>query len=1444
MNTSDTEKKLKAAYIYCITFGNKINSPKSTIPSLLLRQGIDSEFTKAVSNSDNKSGTNKQDTPNNDSGKNNPSTPNNGEGTNDSDTSQNTSVTYTMRLRGVKVNRKIYQPTAIEAELDISQKVTTSGTTTGTPSFKDVKDLLLYRQVHVETLHANTDSYTNQIINEGLSCDVATNCYVYEVTPQLKHDTNGTKMYVKLSIFSMDKLMTLNPYSKAYVARKLGLQILQSESQNFGLGADDYPLVATDISSLQHLTYDSDKKEYIHPYLVQYNESFYDFLVRTANRLGEFLFFEKGKLTLGLPDSGDSLVVDTFETVTAQEIAEGPLNIIPYARDSVKDDNSLKDKDNKLTSLNQYLDRSREKDYPKDAFSDYTTSNAEYAIDEYFYPLYKDNFTSQNREMYYDGDATEVFLSTTLPIIGNIFSNENDWKTGITKTITTALANTALGNIDAAIAVAKTKAKQNDVFFPDNSKDEMYDGDSRVQFSTLDTSAWTTVKHLNEIRRCEATVQREMICINMGTNYMPVRLGQKIKIAGMDTVYIVIQIQQTSEDAWQRNYDRYDQVNNDTRSSKRTQLIYAIPPYDKDNKYYYPPVHPVPMVRKAGPQVAFVTDNNDPKYQGRVRIAYPWQTLKPSLKNDLRDTNTKLEEVQSYKQSLENEKKKLQEEKVWLEYLEAELYQKYKNLTPEQRQKEGEKEKTDIDFRISSLKTDNEAIDNAIKEHKEKIKTVDKEIKEIKEDPNKTETDVVSKEAEKVTHLNEITKLQTEQDQNNQQIQTLERKKSYIDAGITDCDKAIENIETERDTINARIKTIDEELEKKRDEINLYEDQKSKIEKYIDKDIKAMSSPWIRIATPMATPGGGAFFRPYVGDEVLVNYDNDNIERPYVVGSFYSKNVLTPDEGITRAAAPELQRSNVAISLMSANGHHVTFTDPKTGDQFFYNLVSPGMGTIAKLAGFDNGAKDAKDLAGGIHIGDRYGLYEINMMSHKRTIDIKSPFGNININAFTGITISAPNGDVTIQGKNVTIEAGNKLTLLSGKNVEDFEKTKGLTAGGAIWGGIAQAGKDALQKVTNKYLFSIIDLTYIRHVAEVFVRPIDGTMLLKSKRFLMLEAGKGTANILSERYNEKGLAKTKNERTFEAIQTCMNILEQKIDDFFTQYEVLWKDGYAKREAYKTKMKKVLKPENGEDDNSLMTTANTNQAWTDALVVLGGYQDKMQEDLKDNAVVFSSFKSAADNFGKAAVAAIQHAKGYNSIIPNVIHGAPYTWLNNETVNAFKTAANINGNNTPWTAKYTDIKTFLQTKDMPDGDPFHPNKRLQLKRKVLLQFIKNVNTYFGVHQEQRVFTLNAVAAATDAQLTNNGQWNNYVQELFKKQEKSKAAVFADVIGAKKWYEKNILPLKALDRDIWSDTVHGQILFSDKEDGTLHFENEGLRRFPNVSEAGLKNHLLTIS
>ena len=206
-------------------------------------------------------------------------------------------ASYYLTLRNIKVNRKIYQPTEIEAELDFTWQTTNSSSGEGTkaPTFKAAASLFMRREVKLEvmeitgTMEYDESSGEYKSTSDDEAYTVAKNCFVYEVNPKLKRDIHGKKMYVKLNIFSMDKLMTLNKYSKCYVARKLGSEILKPESLNFGYQSDGKtPLIETN-KSLRFLMYEKNDTttdtngnstktsvgtEFIQPYLVQYNESF------------------------------------------------------------------------------------------------------------------------------------------------------------------------------------------------------------------------------------------------------------------------------------------------------------------------------------------------------------------------------------------------------------------------------------------------------------------------------------------------------------------------------------------------------------------------------------------------------------------------------------------------------------------------------------------------------------------------------------------------------------------------------------------------------------------------------------------------------------------------------------------------------------------------------------------------------------------------------------------------------------------------------------------------------------------------------------------------------------------------------------------------------------------------------------------------------------------
>lgn len=271
-------------------------------------------------------------------------------------------------------------------------------------------------------------------------------------------------------------------------------------------------------------------------------------------------------------------------------------------------------------------------------------------------------------------------------------------------------------------------------------------------------------------------------------------------------------------------------------------------------------------------------------------------------------------------------------------------------------------------------------------------------------------------------------------------------------------------------------------------------------------DKKEEATPWIKFT---ANAGGqkGIMGKHYKKDKVLVGYVAGNVERPYVLGA------------VSKGASADIQ-------CATPGGRVFKMEDNSAGLQkFLTGMFLPAWGTFSGfIPGMDdlNPYKDSDNnlaMAGGFEISDRYGIYKISGSTEDREVNIASPWGDVNINAFTGITISAPNGDVTIKGKNVSIEAGNNLSLVSGKNVNYKLWKEKKTAGGEI----AQILLDIPVIVTKKLAemaLNIVDLSIVRSVVDIVMRPVEGSLTVKSNRFLKLEAGKNNCDIPAAGYSD------------------------------------------------------------------------------------------------------------------------------------------------------------------------------------------------------------------------------------------------------------------------------------------------------------------------------------
>jgi uncharacterized protein involved in type VI secretion and phage assembly len=161
-------------------------------------------------------------------------------------------------------------------------------------------------------------------------------------------------------------------------------------------------------------------------------------------------------------------------------------------------------------------------------------------------------------------------------------------------------------------------------------------------------------------------------------------------------------------------------------------------------------------------------------------------------------------------------------------------------------------------------------------------------------------------------------------------------------------------------------------------------------------------SHWARIAVPMAGKERGVWFLPEVDDEVLVAFEANRPEHPYVIGSLWNGQDLPPERN--------QDGKNDLRMIHSRGGHRIVFDDGSRGS-------------------IDIHLKDDKRKVrldpDGILISDDSGN-EITIQSSPGTIKLKSNVSisiesqTIDMKANASMTIQA-SGTLTVKGALVLI---------------------------------------------------------------------------------------------------------------------------------------------------------------------------------------------------------------------------------------------------------------------------------------------------------------------------------------------------------------------------------------------------------------------------------------
>jgi len=79
-------------------------------------------------------------------------------------------------------------------------------------------------------------------------------------------------------------------------------------------------------------------------------------------------------------------------------------------------------------------------------------------------------------------------------------------------------------------------------------------------------------------------------------------------------------------------------------------------------------------------------------------------------------------------------------------------------------------------------------------------------------------------------------------------------------------------------------------------------------------------TPWIRVVQPHAGGGKGFYFIPEIGEEVLVDFEDQNAERPFVVGSHYNGKEYSPFHNT----------NNDIKAIQTRSGHKLIFTEDES----------------------------------------------------------------------------------------------------------------------------------------------------------------------------------------------------------------------------------------------------------------------------------------------------------------------------------------------------------------------------------------------------------------------------------------------------------------------------------------------------------------------------------
>lgn len=539
--------------------------------------------------------------------------------------SSNTS--YTCTIHSLYLHKEIYSPNKIELSIDVN----TSDVSTFVSKFSSDGRITIY----VTTIIKKESK------EEEVSTPIVENYPIFNISTSFTN--NAISTLVNLTAYSPDKCLTLDKYCRAYTNRSIGGNIIQDEFKgdgSFESILENYEVNKLDFESFAFLQDETDdelsarqtdgsnavrhlKSPFYHltpftgnlepamPYLVQYNESFYDFMRRTLYRCGEYMFFDDNEMHFGL-----GTAMNTQVTFSADKTES---NTLVYLYTSSCTSTSIRN----FSTCNYNYQSANE----RGSYEESISQNSELQQLAFMEAQYEE-FTSWDFWMMDLGLNSLTTFTVMVKAINSLITSES-----LTKCLSeyiTEFAKIGLEHIPT-IESPEVKIKLD----CEENKKNVFD-ELKKLYKELKNSHPLTKNDNNfyvNVQKAIEDVNSKAITLEQSSVYQNVFLGNTISGKGIVNEITIDYKYDGSKVAF-------------------SQQVKVVPLYSDNTPY--PAKYDIPLVRLSGPQHAFVVGTNekaeeekeyldvktgtsaDPANLHRVTVRYPWQRSEDDMSPLLR----------------------------------------------------------------------------------------------------------------------------------------------------------------------------------------------------------------------------------------------------------------------------------------------------------------------------------------------------------------------------------------------------------------------------------------------------------------------------------------------------------------------------------------------------------------------------------------------------------------------------------------------------------------------------------------------------------------------------------------------------------------------------------------------------------------------------------------